>query len=65
MFPPTRSSPSGMDGGNDGDINLFSSLPQYSLFGGLFDWTFLFGAIGCAIARWTGRLFNGDDLDYA
>ncbi|KAG9311113.1 Abscisic acid G-protein coupled receptor-domain-containing protein [Chiua virens] len=61
MFPP---SPSSFEGGNDGDVNLFSSLPQYSLFGGLFDWTFLFGAVGCILARWAGRLFNGDDDDY-
>ena len=65
MFPPTHSSSSSIDGGNDGDVNLFSSLPQYSLFGGLFDWSFLFGASGCALARWAGGLFNGDVEDYA
>lgn len=54
-----------MNKGNDDDVNLFSSLPQYSLFGGLFDWSFLFGATVCALARWTGRLFSGDDEDYA
>lgn len=63
MFPPTYTA-SG-DRGNEGDINLFSSLPQYSLFGGLFDWSFLIGAIGCALTRWVGRLFNGNDEDYA
>ncbi|KAH0833936.1 hypothetical protein J3R83DRAFT_11124 [Lanmaoa asiatica] len=65
MFPPSHSSPSSMDGGSDVDFNLFSSLPQYSLFGGLFDWSFLFGATGCALARWAGGLFSGDDEDYA
>ncbi|KAG8215197.1 hypothetical protein J3R82DRAFT_8732 [Butyriboletus roseoflavus] len=64
MFPPSHSSSSNMNGENDGDVNLFSSLPQYSLFGGLFDWLFLFGATGCALARWARGLFNDDD-DYA
>ncbi|KAN0080123.1 Abscisic acid G-protein coupled receptor domain containing protein [Tylopilus felleus] len=63
MFPPTLSS--SMDGGNDGEVNLFSSLPQYSLFGALFDWSFLFGATGCALTSWVGGLFSGDDEDYA
>lgn len=60
MFPP-----SSMDGGSDDEVNLFSSLPQYSLFGGLFDWSFLLGATGCALGRWAGGLFNGDVQDYA
>ncbi|KAF8130182.1 Abscisic acid G-protein coupled receptor-domain-containing protein [Boletus edulis] len=63
MFPPTQSS--SVDAGNDGEVNLFSSLPQYSLFGGLFDWSFLFGATGCAVARWAGGLFSEDVEDYA
>ncbi|KAG6374112.1 G protein-coupled receptor 89 [Boletus reticuloceps] len=63
MFPPTQSS--SVDAGNDGEVNLFSSLPQYSLFGGLFDWSFLFGATGCALARWAGGLFSEDVEDYA
>lgn len=65
MFPPSHSSSSNVEGGYDGDVNLFSSLPQYSLFGGLFDWSFLFGATGCALARWAGGLWSGDEDDYA
>ncbi|KAF8550656.1 hypothetical protein OG21DRAFT_1598765 [Imleria badia] len=63
MFPPSHSS--SLDGKNNDEVNLFSSLPQYSLFGSLFDWSFLFGATGCAVARWAGGLFSGDDKDYA
>ncbi|KIJ18097.1 hypothetical protein PAXINDRAFT_110556 [Paxillus involutus ATCC 200175] len=62
MFPPSHSSLSETDGSSD-DINLFSTLPQYSLFGGLFDWSFLLGATGCALARWAGGLFAGGDED--
>ncbi|KIK98272.1 hypothetical protein PAXRUDRAFT_824019 [Paxillus rubicundulus Ve08.2h10] len=62
MFPPSHSLPSGTGESSD-DINLFSTLPQYSLFGELFDWSFLLGATGCALARWAGRLFGGDDED--
>lgn len=54
-----------MDGVDEGDVNLLSSLPQYSLFGGLFDWSFLFGATGCALVRWAGGLFGGEDEGYA
>ncbi|KAF9239455.1 Abscisic acid G-protein coupled receptor-domain-containing protein, partial [Melanogaster broomeanus] len=58
MFPPSHSAPSGADGP---DVNLFSTLPQYSLFGGLFDWSFLLGATGCALTRWAGGLLGGND----
>lgn len=44
-------------------MNLFATLPEYSLFGGLFDWSFLIGAAGCAFARWVRSSFEGDDLD--
>ncbi|KAF9228148.1 hypothetical protein BS17DRAFT_692291, partial [Gyrodon lividus] len=64
MFPPSHSSSSGVDGSSDGaDTNLFSTLPPYSLFGGLFDWSFLLGAMGCVLARWTSGLVGGDDGD--
>lgn len=65
MFPPSHPATSGVDRVDESDVNLFSSLPQYSLFGGLFDWSFLFGAVGRVLARWTGRLFIGDAEDYA
>lgn len=48
---------------SDDSMNLFATLPEYSLFGGLFDWSFLIGAAGCAFARWARRSFEGDDLD--
>ncbi|KIJ61204.1 hypothetical protein HYDPIDRAFT_31508 [Hydnomerulius pinastri MD-312] len=64
MFPPSHSSPSPADGSSDSsDVNLFSTLPEYTLFGGLFDWSFLLGATGCALARWAGGLFGEDDTD--
>lgn len=48
---------------SDDSMNLFATLPEYSLFGGLFDWSFLIGAVGCALARWARRSFEGDDFD--
>ncbi|KAH7924192.1 hypothetical protein BV22DRAFT_1196119 [Leucogyrophana mollusca] len=43
--------------------NLFLTLPEYSLFGGLFDWSFLLGACACAVSRWAGGLFGADGMD--
>ncbi|KAL4071598.1 Abscisic acid G-protein coupled receptor-domain-containing protein [Scleroderma yunnanense] len=57
MFPP----PSNPGAPQDvAEINLLSTLPEYSLFGGLFDWSFLFGATGCALTRWAGGYFDND-----
>jgi hypothetical protein len=50
-------------GPSDDSMNLFATLPEYSLFGGLFDWSFLIGAAGCAFARWARSSFEGDDFD--
>ncbi|KAG1838540.1 Abscisic acid G-protein coupled receptor-domain-containing protein [Suillus subalutaceus] len=66
-FPPAVSpvidesqEPQGL---SDDSMNLFATLPEYSLFGGLFDWSFLIGAAGCAFARWARSSFEGEDLD--
>ncbi|KAG2131647.1 Abscisic acid G-protein coupled receptor-domain-containing protein [Suillus clintonianus] len=60
-FPPAASGDS--QGASDDSMNLFATLPEYSLFGGLFDWSFLIGAAGCALARWARSSFEGDDFD--
>ncbi|KAG2031135.1 Abscisic acid G-protein coupled receptor-domain-containing protein [Suillus americanus] len=66
-FPPTVSpvidDSQNPQGPSDDSMNLFATLPEYSLFGGLFDWSFLIGAAGCAFARWARSSFEGDDLD--
>ncbi|KAJ8581865.1 hypothetical protein M405DRAFT_831629 [Rhizopogon salebrosus TDB-379] len=67
-FPPTASpmpsdDPQGPQIPSDDSMNLFATLPEYSLFGGLFDWSFLIGAAGCALARWARSSFQGDGLD--
>lgn len=66
-FPPTVSTvigdPQDPQGPSDDSMNLFATLPEYSLFGGLFDWSFLIGAVGCAVARWARSSFERDDLD--
>jgi len=36
------------------DINLFSTLPEYELFGSLFDGSFLLIALASAAMRWFG-----------
>jgi len=43
--------------------NLFLTLPEYSLFGGLFDWSFLLGAFACVVSRWVGSVFGADDME--
>ncbi|KAG2078386.1 hypothetical protein BDR04DRAFT_1086651 [Suillus decipiens] len=66
-FPPTVSPVIGdsqdPQGRSDDSMNLFATLPEYSLFGGLFDWSFLIGAVGCAFARWARSSYERDDLD--
>ncbi|KAH7882056.1 Abscisic acid G-protein coupled receptor-domain-containing protein [Phlebopus sp. FC_14] len=61
MFPPSPPPPPMHRKAETGieNVNLFSTLPEYSLFGGLFDWSFLLGATGCAFARWAGGLVGG------
>ncbi|KAG1732674.1 G protein-coupled receptor 89 [Suillus paluster] len=65
-FPPTASpvpdDSQSPQSPSDDIRNLFTTLPEYSLFGGLFDWSFLIGAAGCALAHWARSSFQGDDF---
>ncbi|KAG6335819.1 hypothetical protein ID866_3277 [Astraeus odoratus] len=65
LFPPSSipSDSAGAPADSAESSNLLATLPEYSLFGRLFDWSFLLGAAGCAIARWAGGLFGEDDVD--
>jgi Abscisic acid G-protein coupled receptor len=45
-FPPPASQ------GEDPVVNLFSTIPEYELFGSLFDWAFLLTAVASAVLRW-------------
>ncbi|TFY61413.1 hypothetical protein EVJ58_g4526 [Rhodofomes roseus] len=47
-----------------GLVNLFSTLPEYQLFGSLFDGSFLLAAAGGAVVRWFGdRMRNAGQMD--
>jgi hypothetical protein len=43
-----------------GETNLFATLPEYELFGGLFDWSFVLSALGSAAAKWIGERVGAD-----
>ena len=44
--------------------NLFSTLPEYQLFGSLFDGSFLFAAGTGAVVRWFGdKMRNAGQAD--
>ncbi|PPQ85760.1 hypothetical protein CVT25_003078 [Psilocybe cyanescens] len=64
-FPPPPSPPSDGSGsgggGADGTTpeNLFSTIPQYELFGALFDWSFLVAAGVSVFVRWGAERVNG------
>ncbi|KAI6113589.1 Abscisic acid G-protein coupled receptor-domain-containing protein [Pisolithus croceorrhizus] len=61
MFPPSITPDTSSGALPDAaEINLLSTLPEYTLFGGLFDWTFLAGAAGCALVRWAGGFFDNE-----
>ncbi|KII90101.1 hypothetical protein PLICRDRAFT_174887 [Plicaturopsis crispa FD-325 SS-3] len=58
-FPPPASRP-------DLDavaVNLFSTIPEYEVFGSLFDWTFLLSACATAFVRWAGDRVNSAGID--
>jgi len=40
-------------------VNLFSTIPEFQVFGSLFDWTFLISSTGSFIARWAANKVNG------
>ncbi|KAH9929419.1 Abscisic acid G-protein coupled receptor-domain-containing protein [Fomitopsis serialis] len=46
-----------------GLVNLFSTLPEYQLFGSLFDGSFLVAAAGGAVVRWFGDRIRNADMD--
>ncbi|KAF7970449.1 hypothetical protein HWV62_23939, partial [Athelia sp. TMB] len=54
-FPPPPTRPD-LD---PAEANLFSTIPEYELFGSLFDGSFLIAAGFSAVARWTGERVNG------
>lgn len=58
MFPPSFNPGAPEDAT---EANILSTLPEYSLFGGLFDWSFLLGATGCVFARWVGGYFEDEE----
>lgn len=39
--------------------NLFSTIPEYEVFGSLFDWSFLISAGASAAVRWGAERVNG------
>ncbi|KAJ7493539.1 G protein-coupled receptor 89 [Mycena latifolia] len=51
--PPTSST------GEDTPANLFSTIPEFQVFGSLFDWTFLISASGSLAVRWAANKVNG------
>ncbi|KIK02881.1 hypothetical protein K443DRAFT_96034 [Laccaria amethystina LaAM-08-1] len=56
-FPPPPTKP-------DADLavkNLFSTIPEYEVFGSLFDWSFLASFVASAFVRWGAERVNGDD----
>ncbi|EGN94633.1 hypothetical protein SERLA73DRAFT_125570 [Serpula lacrymans var. lacrymans S7.3] len=65
-FPPFTTPPPSSDDGQfptaDDSTNVFTTLPAYSLFGVLFDWSFLLGAGACALGKWAGGILSGDDM---
>ncbi|KIO00063.1 hypothetical protein M404DRAFT_153718, partial [Pisolithus tinctorius Marx 270] len=64
MFPPSAAADTPTSASPDAvEINLLSTLPEYTLFGGLFDWSFLAGAGGCALVRWAGGFFGENEMD--
>ncbi|EMD35045.1 hypothetical protein CERSUDRAFT_85781 [Gelatoporia subvermispora B] len=52
-------SPPSQPGSEAEDINLFSTLPEYELFGSLFDGSFLLTAGASAVVRWFGDRIGG------
>ena len=56
-FPPPPTKP-------DADAavtNLFSTIPEYEVFGSLFDWSFLASFVASAFVRYGAERVNGDD----
>lgn len=60
-FPPPPASSGDLP--SDPVVNLFSTIPEYELFGSLFDWAFLLTAAASAFLRWGAEKMNsvGED----
>jgi len=41
------------------DVNLFSTIPEFEVFGSLFDWSFLVAAGASGVVRWVAERVNG------
>jgi hypothetical protein len=60
-FPPPPSTPDQQDA----VVNLFSTVPEYEVFGSLFDWTFLLASAASAFVFWFAKKVTGsDDLEH-
>ncbi|TFK36129.1 hypothetical protein BDQ12DRAFT_756357 [Crucibulum laeve] len=60
-FPPSSPSPTApidVDA-DEGSTNLFTTIPEYQVFGSLFDWSFLIAASVSAFVRWGAERVNG------
>lgn len=55
-FPPPPSRPD--TEADIGVVNLFSTLPEYQVFGSLFDGSFLLTAAVSAVVRWFSHRIN-------
>ncbi|GBE86872.1 hypothetical protein SCP_1001140 [Sparassis crispa] len=60
-FPPPPARPDTEV--DQGTVNLFSTLPEYQLFGSLFDGSFLLAAGVSGVGRWFGDRINGVGAD--
>ncbi|KAJ7258067.1 Abscisic acid G-protein coupled receptor-domain-containing protein [Mycena haematopus] len=56
-FPPPSSLPSSTD--ESSPTNLFSTIPEFQVFGSLFDWAFFISATGSFAVRWAANKVNG------
>jgi hypothetical protein len=53
-FPPPPADQQG-----DDDFNVFSTVPEFQVFGSLFDWSFVLSAFGSGAMRWLDEKVNG------
>ncbi|KAJ6465721.1 G protein-coupled receptor 89 [Mycena sanguinolenta] len=59
-FPPPPSPPSSSpDDPSSGPTNLFTTIPEFQVFGSLFDRSFLLSATGSFALRWVANKVNG------
>ncbi|KAF7369745.1 G protein-coupled receptor 89 [Mycena venus] len=45
-------------------VNLLSTIPDFQVFGRLFDWSFLLSASGSLVVRWAAGKVNGPSREY-